>query len=90
MANENENVVTLLDEDGNVVELEVLDEIDYEGEKFGVFLPMEEDADEVIILKITEDVGGEFDFESIDDDAKLDAIFNIFMERAEEDFEFVD
>ena len=87
---DNENVIVLMDEEGNEVELEVLDEIEYEGKKYGVFISTDEDADEVIILEIVDNGNGEADFLSVDDEAALDAVFAIFMENAKDEFDFVD
>ena len=79
---DNEHVIILMDEEGNEVELEVLDEIEYEGKKYGVFISTDEDADEVIILEIVDNGNGEADFLSTDDEAALDAVFAIFMENS--------
>jgi uncharacterized protein YrzB (UPF0473 family) len=87
---DNENVIVLMDEEGNEVELEVLDEIEYEGKKYGVFISTDEDADEVIILEIVDNGNGEADFLSVDDEAALDAVFAIFMENSKGEFDFVD
>lgn len=87
---DNENVIVLMDEEGNEVELEVLDEIEYEGKKYGVFISTDENADEVIILEIAEGSEGEAEFLSVDDEAALEAVFAIFMENAKDDFDFVE
>ncbi len=87
---DNENVIVLMDEEGNEVALEVLDEIEYEGKKYGVFISTDEEADEVIILEIADNGEGEADFLSVDDEAALEAVFAIFMENAKDEFDFVD
>ena len=87
---DNENVIVLMDEEGNEVELEVLDEIEYEGKKYGVFISTDENADEVIILEIAEGSEGEAEFLSVDDEAALEAVFAIFMENAKDDFDVVE
>ena len=87
---DNENVIVLKDEEGNEVELEVLDEIEYEGKKYGVFISTDENADEVIILEIAEGSEGEAEFLSVDDEAALEAVFAIFMENAKDEFDFVE
>ncbi len=87
---DNENVIVLMDEEGNEVALEVLDEIEYEGKNYGVFISTDENADEVIILEIAEGGDGEAEFLSVDDEAALEAVFAIFMENAKDDFDFVE
>ena len=66
--------VTLIDEDGNEVEFEHIDTVEYEG--------VEEDA-EVVIMQVVTDENGEELLEGVEDDDIADAVFNIVMERAE-------
>ena len=47
-----DNIITLNDEDGNEVDFEFLDLIEYEGNDYVVLLPVEEDSDEVVILQV--------------------------------------
>ena len=56
---ENQNIVTLIDEEGAELRFEVLDVIDYEGAEYAVLLPDDEEADSVIILKVNVDEEGE-------------------------------
>ncbi len=90
---EMDNTVILNDEDGNEVEFEFLDLIEYEGEEYVVLLPMEdaEDADEVVILKV-EDTESEDEesYVSVDDEEVLNKVFEIFKEKFKDEFNFVD
>ena len=76
--------VTLIDEDGNEVEFEHIDTVEYEGVTYLAFIPaelsVEEDA-EVVIMQVVTDENGEL--EGVEDDDIADAVFNIVMERAE-------
>ena len=45
-------LITLEDEEGNEMEFEFLDIVEYEGEEYIVLIENNEDADEVVILKI--------------------------------------
>ena len=87
------NIFVFNDENGNEVKFEFLDLIKYKGEEYVVLLP-EEDSDEageVIILKVTEgDTEDEEFYVSVDDDDTLMAVFNIFREKFEDRFNFVD
>ena len=78
-------VVTLIDEDGNEVEFEHIDTVEYEGVTYLAFIPaelsLEEDA-EVVIMQIVEENGEEL-LEAVEDDEIADAVFDIVMERAE-------
>ncbi|MCI5810063.1 MAG: DUF1292 domain-containing protein [Clostridiales bacterium] len=95
--------ITLTDEEGNEVELEHLDTLEYEGETYMAFVQandtpeevLDEDSAELIILKV-EPEDGEDMLVTIDDDDLLDTIFNLFVERLEaedeggEDVDFSD
>ena len=78
--------VTLIDEDGNEVEFEHIDTVEYNGVTYLAFIPaelsVEEDA-EVVIMQVVTDENGEELLEGVEDDDIADAVFNIVMERAE-------
>ena len=75
--------ITIVDDEGNEFELELLDTIDYNGETFSAFLPTDMDEDDpdygLILLSVTVDGNGEELFESIDDDEKLRQVHEMFM-----------
>ena len=75
--------VTIIDDEGNEFELELLDTIDYNGESFAAFLPTDMDEDDpdygLIILSVVNDENGDELFESIDDDDKLQQVYEMFM-----------
>ena len=79
------DLMTLEDEDGNEVEFEHIDTVEYNGVTYLAFIPaeisIEEDA-EVVIMQIVEENGEEL-LEAVEDDEIADAVFNIVMERAE-------
>ena len=85
--------MTIIDDDGNEFNLELLDTIDYNGETFSAFLPADMDEDDpdygLILLSVTEDEYGDELFESIDDEEKLEEVHNMFITifEAEEDDE---
>ena len=75
--------ITIVDDEGNEFELELLDTINYNGETFSAFLPTDMDEDDpdygLILLSVTVDENGEELFESIDDDDKLRQVHEMFM-----------
>ncbi len=93
-----DNIVTLKDEDGNDVNFEFLDLIEYEGEEYVVLLPAEdvenEEADEVVILRTEKTSDNEDSDEetyvSVEDDDTLNAVFDIFKDKFKDEFNFVD
>ena len=75
--------ITIIDDDGQEFELEVLDEMQYNGETYVAFLPadMKEDDPDygIIILRSVEDENGDELFESIDDEDQLNDVYEHFM-----------
>ena len=75
--------VTIVDDDGQEFELEVLDSMDYNGNTYMAFLPadMEEDDPDygIVILRSVLDEKGDELFESVDDEKELDDVYQHFM-----------
>ena len=90
-----DNVVVLNDEEGNEVRFEFLDLVELNDEEYVILLPMTEDNEEeegeVVILKVEDsDDEEEESYVSVDDEAILNQVFDIFKERFKDDFDFVD
>ena len=87
---EEENpVITLLDDNNEEVHFEILDAFDYEGKSYTVLLPYEEGEDEVVILEVNHGED-EDEFLSIDDEKLLYELFDEFKKRNADDFSFAD
>ena len=75
--------ITIVDDDGQEFELEVLDNMDYNGESYTAFLPADMDENDpdygIIILRCVLDENGEEVFESIDDEEQLNDVYEHFM-----------
>ena len=75
--------VTIVDDDGQEFELEVLDSMDYNGESYMAFLPADMDEEDpdygIIILRVVTDENGDEVYESIDDDEQLQDVYEKFM-----------
>ena len=89
---ENENIIVLTDEDGVDVEFEFCASVMYEGNEYVVLLPMEDDDGEVVILQVIEDANAGEDDEAtyvgVEDEAVLQAVFDLFKEQAGDEFDF--
>lgn len=86
-----QNIIILNDENGDEVRMEFLDMIEYESRVFVVLLPCDEDGDEVVILEVEEMEDGEIEsYASIEDEALLMKIFEIFKEKFKNEFSFED
>ena len=77
------DIITIVDDDGQEFELELLDTMDYNGQTFSAFVPAdmaEDDPDYgMIILREVQDEKGETLFESIDDEDELQDVYEHFM-----------
>ena len=84
------NIVVLNDADGNELEFEYLDLIEHNDETYVVLLPVDEEADEVIILRCeeSEDDPDDESYSSVDDEALLSELFEIFKEKNADNFDF--
>ena len=75
--------ITIEDEDGQEFELEVLDSMDYKNETYMAFLPADMDENDpdygIIILRSVFDENGDEVFDTIDDDDRLQEIYENFM-----------
>ena len=61
--------ITLTDEDGNDIELEYVDALEHEGQTYMAFFPaVEDEADEELLS-------------TLDDEAELEKIYELFMEQ---------
>jgi len=75
--------ITIIDDDGQEFELEVLDTMDYNGETYMAFLPADMDENDpdygMIILRVVQDENGDDLYESIDDEDQLQDVYEHFM-----------
>lgn len=88
-----DNIILLNDEEGNEVQFEFLDLIEYEDEEYVVLLPVEgeEDSDEVVILKLEDTESEEEEsYVSVDDTEVLNKVFEIFKEKFKDEFNFTE
>lgn len=93
MDEELDNIIILNDEDGNEVNFEFLDLIEYGGEEYVVLLPAEEgeEADEVVILKVEDTESEEEEsYVGVEDQEVLNEVFAIFKDKFKDEFNFDD
>ncbi len=84
------SILTLTDENGNDVDFEYLDSVEYQGKEYLVLMPAEEDSTEVVILEV-EPVDEEMEnYLSVGDEAILNAVYDIFKERYKDVLVFED
>ena len=75
--------LTLTDEEGQSFELELIDSIEYDGNTYTIFLPVDMSEDDpeygFVILQNAEEDGEEV-YDTINDDELLETLYNTFME----------
>ena len=80
-------LITLVDDEGNEEEFEIVDVIEYEEKEYAVLLPVVED-ETVTFATVTAIDDDTEEFETVNDDATLEALFAIFKERFQDQFDF--
>ena len=74
--------VTIIDDEGNEFELEVIESMDYNGHSYMAFLPADMSEDDpdygFVLLRVVEDENGDEVFESIDDEDELQDVYEHF------------
>ena len=88
-------ILTLIDEDGNQHEFELLDELDMDNEHYIAIFPTAANAEEyvdsdgeLIIMKVDREDPDE-SFMHIEDEDEFNKVAEIFMDRLKEEFDFV-
>ena len=78
--------VTIVDEDGQEFELEILDTLEMDGNTYTVFVPADigdmdvNDPDYGLIILRTTEENGEEVYDSVDDEEELDRVYNRYQE----------
>ena len=92
MQEEYTNVITLTDSDGSDVDFEVLDIVTYKEHEYVVMLPVDDESDspEAVILELlkAEEENEEDMLQGVEDEEILNAVFNLFMEKNADEFQF--
>ena len=74
-------VIVLSDDVGNEMEIEYIDSTDFEGERYALFMPLENDDDEVIIMKY-DNVSKDYDsFIPVEDKRILEGVYEKLREK---------
>ena len=78
---EEASILTLTDENGENVDFEYLDCIEYTGKEYLVLMPMEENAVEIVILEIEPVDEENENYLAVEDEKTLNAVYGIFKEK---------
>ena len=89
LLNEEEvSILTLTDENGQDVNFEYLDCIEYEGVEYLVLMPEAEEDNEVVILEVEPVDEENENYLAVEDEAVLNAVFEIFKAKFKDVLEF--
>ena len=87
---EQTNILTLTDENGEDTDFEYLDCIEYEGKEYLVLIPAEEDDGHIVILEI-EPIDEETEnYLSVEDETILNTVYEMFKEKYSDVLTFED
>ena len=87
---EESQIVTFVDENGEEITFEFLDCIEYEGKEYLYLLPVEEGNNEIVILEVEPIDEENENYLAVEDEAVLDAVYAIFKENYQDILTFED
>ena len=87
---EEESILTLTDENGEDMDFEYLDCIEYQGTEYLVLMPADEGSNEIVILAIEPVDEENENYLAVEDEAVLEAVYGIFKERYKDVLDFAD
>ena len=75
------NILTLTDENGNETDFEYLDVVEYDGSEYLILMPADEESSEIVILRIEPVDEENENYLAVEDEDILNAVYEIFKER---------
>ena len=87
---EETSILTLTDENGQDVDFEYLDCIEYQGKEYLVLMPCDEAGTEIVILEVEPVDEENENYLSVQNEDTLNAVYAIFKEKYEDVLTFED
>ena len=84
------SVITLTDENGVDIDFEFMDCIEYQGKEYLALLPIEEGNNEVVLLEVEPVDEENENYIAIEDEAVLEAVYEIFKDHYKDILTFED
>ncbi len=84
------NILTLTDENGNETDFEYLDVVEYDGSEYLILMPADEESSEIVILRIEPVDEENENYLAVEDEDILNAVYEIFKERYKDVLTFED
>ena len=87
---EESNIISLTDENGVQTDFEYMDCIEYQGKEYLLLLPAEEESAEVVILEVEPVDEENENYISVENEAVLMAVYEIFKDHYKDVLTFED
>ena len=87
---EESSVITLTDDKGQETDFEYMDCIEYQDKEYLILTPMGEEEGQIVILEIEPVDEENENYLAVEDEAVLDAVYEIFKERYKDVLTFAD
>ncbi len=79
-----EQIIETIDEQGKVIKFELVDVVDFEEKEYALLLPVDDDGDELVLMRLMKD-GEDYLFETIDDEEEFDRVAEYIESLEDED-----
>ncbi len=90
LPDEEASILTLTDENGQDVDFEYLDCLEYRGKEYLILLPAADASAGIVILEVEPVDEENENYLAVEDDAVLDAVYGIFKEKYRDVLTFED
>ncbi len=87
---EESEILTLTDENGQDVDFEYLDCMEYQGKEYLVLMPADEAETQIVILEVEPVDDENENYLAVEDEAVLDAVYGMFKEKYKDVLTFED
>ncbi len=81
LAEEESAILTLTDENGQDVDFDYLDCLEYQGKEYLVLAPVEDEDGQIVILEIEPIDQENENYLAVEDEETLDAVYGLFKEK---------
>ena len=87
---EETSILTLTDENGEDINFEYLDCLEYEGAEYLFLIPEGDESGEIVILEVEPVDEENENYLAVEDEAVLEAVFGLFKEKYKDVLDFED
>ncbi len=81
LAEEESSILTLTDENGQDVDFEYLDCLEYQGTEYLILSPADDEEGQIVILEIQPIDQEHENYLAVEDEQTLDAVYDLFKEK---------